>query len=442
MPEREMWRSRAGFLLAAVGSAVGLGNIWQFPFKTATNGGATFVIVYLLAIFFIGLPALLAEFIIGRRTNSNVVDTFEKLGHRHWRVIGGFALLTNAWIFTYYTVVGGWTLRYLGGSVTGAYFANPAAYFETASAGFDALAVHALFMAAVIIIVALGVRNGIERATKVLMPTLVILLIGLAVYAATLPNAGGYSYFLAPDVSDLRANFGSVVPFALGQAFLTLSLGMGIMITYSSYISRDESLLVDGGAIVIFNTLIGLLAGFVVFPLLFAQGVSPETSGAGAVFVSVATAFADLPAGRILGFVFFLAVFFAALTSAISMLEAPVSYIIDNYDIGRAATATGVGGILFLLGIPSALNTAWLTWSDTIAFSILLPFSVFGTLLFVGWILADDALSELGTGSSGFPRVELSWLWMVRVVVLIAVGATVVLGIREVAANGGFIPPL
>ncbi|MFC6824606.1 sodium-dependent transporter [Halopelagius fulvigenes] len=445
MSERETWATRAGFILAAVGSAVGLGNIWQFPFKTAQFGGASFLVVYLIAVFGIGLPAILAEFVIGRRAKLNAISAFGRLGHGKWRFVGALGLLTGFWILSYYSVVGGWVIRYIWGSLQGAYFSDPTAYFGAISTGVDAVALHAVFMFLVVVIVALGIKDGIEKATKVMVPSIIIIMLGLAAYGATLSGAtAGYDYFLSPDFGALMANLGEIVPFAVGQAFFSLSLGMGAMITYASYINRDDSLVADGSTIVVLNTFVGVLAGFVVFPLLFAQGIDPNTSGPGAVFVSVAGAFANIPAGRIVGLVFFLVVLIAALSSAISLLEVVVSYVIDNHDVGRAPTAAAIGVSLFVLGLPSALDTAWLGWFDTLAYQLLLPVSVLLVLLFVGWVLGGEALSEVlkGTGlGNGF---GLTWLWMVRVVVVIAVLGTLWLGIQTLflGPEPAIVPPL
>jgi NSS family neurotransmitter:Na+ symporter len=442
MSERETWATRAGFILAAVGSAVGLGNIWQFPFKTAQFGGASFLVVYLIAAFGIGLPAILAEFVIGRKANLNTIGAFDKLGYREWRFVGALGLFIGFWILSYYSVVGGWVLQYIIGSVQGAYFGDPAGYFGTISAGLDALAFHAVFMALVVTIVAFGIEDGIEKGTKVMVPAIVLILFGLAAFASTLSGAGaGYDYFLSPDFGALFANFGDIVPFAVGQAFFSLSLGMGAMITYASYIDGDDSLVADGSTIVVLNSFIGVLAGFVVFPLLFAQGIDPETSGAGAVFVSVAGAFANIPAGRVVGFVFFLVVLIAALSSAISLLEVVVSYVIDHYGVGRAPTAAAIGGGLFALGVPSALDTAWLGWFDTMAYKLLLPLSVVSILVFVGWVMGREALSEVLKGTSYEEGFGLFWLGMVRVVVLAAVLGTLVLGLRTLVLDGAIVPP-
>ncbi|RDI72691.1 sodium-dependent transporter [Halopelagius longus] len=445
MSERETWATRAGFILAAVGSAVGLGNIWQFPFKTAQFGGASFLVVYLIAVFGIGLPAILAEFVIGRRAKLNAISAFGRIGHRQWRFVGALGLLTGFWILSYYSVVGGWVIRYIWGSLQGAYFGDPATYFGAVSAGLDAVALHAVFMFLCVVIVALGIEDGIEKATKVMVPSIVVILLGLAVYGTTLSGAtAGYDYFLSPDFGALMSNLGDIVPFAVGQAFFSLSLGMGAMITYASYIDRDDSLVADGSTIVVLNTFVGVLAGFVVFPLLFAQGIDPNTSGPGAVFVSVAGAFANIPAGRIVGLVFFLVVLIAALSSAISLLEVVTSYVIDNYDVGRAPTAAAIGVSLFVLGLPSALDTAWLGWFDTLAYQLLLPVSVLLVLLFVGWVLGDEALSEVLKGAGVGNGFGVTWLWMVRIVVILAVLGTLALGIQTLflGSEPAIVPPL
>jgi NSS family neurotransmitter:Na+ symporter len=459
MSDRATWASRAGFILAAVGSAVGLGNIWQFPFKTAEFGGASFLVVYLVAVLAIGLPAILAEFVVGRRANRNVIDAFGDLGGPRAKLVGALGLFTGFWILSYYSVVGGWVLQYVIGSVQGAYFADPAAYFGSVSAGLGAVAFHAVFMALVVGIVALGIEDGIEKATKLMVPSIVVIMVGLAVYAATLSGAGaGYAYFLTPDLSQLSVSvtlgagaFGlpavtgplaDVVPFAVGQAFFTLSLGMGAMVTYASYVDGEDSLFGDGVTIVALNTGVGLLAGLVVFPLLFAQGIDPNTSGAGAVFVSVAGAFEALPAGRLVGVVFFLVVLIAALSSAISLLEVVVSYVVDNTSVERVPTALGLGGTLFLLGLPSAFDTAWLTWFDTLAYKLLLPLSVLSILLFTGWLLGREAVSELLRGSDLGRSVGLTWLWTVRTLVVAGVVGTLLLGVVALFVQGGAMPPL
>ncbi|SIR00881.1 neurotransmitter:Na+ symporter, NSS family [Haladaptatus litoreus] len=431
-PVREHWASRAGFIAAAIGSAVGLGNIWRFPYEAASHGGSAFLVVDFIAILLIGLPAMLAEFTIGRRSHRNVVDAFGS-GGRIWKLAGVLAAVSAFWVVSYYSVVGGWVIRYLVESSSGAYFANPAAHFSGAAAGLDALFFTAVFMLITIGIVAFGIERGIELATKLMVPAIVVLMVCLAVYAATLRGAGaGYEYFLEPDFDYIFSNFETLIPAAVGEVLFTLSLGSGIMITYASYVEDSESLLADGLAVVIVNTFVGYLAGLIVFPLLFAQGVQPGDAGAGAIFVSIANAFRTLPAGELLGIVFYLVVLIAAVSSAISLLEIPTAYFVDNFPIPRPMIAAGVGFAAFLLGVPSALNTGTLELFDSIASEVLLPTGIFLVTVFVGWVYGREAMAELGEGlhERFLPRY---WLWHVRIVVLAAVGMTLLISLASFA---------
>ncbi len=434
MSDRETWATRLGFILASIGSAVGLGNIWRFPFQTAEYGGAAFLVVYLVAVVLVGIPALLAEFVIGRRSNINAIEAFDRLDRPAWTAVGGLGVLAGVWTMAYYSVVGGWVIRYVYGSATGAYFGDPgpAAYFEMIAAGPDAVALHFVFMAVTVAIVAAGVEDGIEVATKVMVPAIVVLMLGLALYATTLDGATeGYRFYLTPDVSTIVADYATVIPAAVGQALFSLSLGFSVMITYASYVGDDDNLGIDGGAIAVFNTFIGVLAGFVVFPFLFAQGVGAERVGPGAVFISVAEALSQLPLGRILGVVFFGTVLIAALSSAISLLEVVTAYVVDNHRYERPQVAIGIGVVLFVAGLPSAWNTAWLTWFDTVAVNLLLPMTVLLVVLFVGWVMADEALEEIRLGTSGGETLATVWLWTLRTVVLVAVLGSLALSVFE-----------
>jgi len=435
MDARETWASRVGFILAAVGSAVGLGNVWRFPYVTAENGGAMFLVVYLVAAVAIGLPAMLAEFAVGRRARRNVIGAFEAIGYPAWRVIGLLGVATGFWILSYYSVVGGWVLRYVGASATGAYFGDPNAYFQGAASGAPAVALHALFLALTVGVVALGVQEGIELATKVMVPAILAVLVGLALWAATLPGAGdGLTYFLSPELDVFRENYTTVVPAAVGQAFFSLSLGMGVMITYASYLGRDDNLAVDGGLIVVLNSAVGILAGLVAFPLLFSQNVDPGSAGAGAIFVSLATAFASLPGGRLIGVVFFGVVLVAALSSAISLLEVVVSYAVDNYPVGRMRVAAAIGVLVFLLGVPSAMDLETLTLFDRIASNVLLPLGATLVVAFVGWVYGEAAVAELRQGTGRLGDLGPAWLWHVRTVVLATVVGILLLGVMDVLA--------
>ncbi len=434
MSDRETWTTRLGFILASVGSAVGLGNIWRFPFQTATNGGAAFLFVYLVAVVVIGLPAILAEFVVGRRAEMDAIGAFDELGHPGWRAVGALGVFAGFWTLSYYSVVGGWVIRYIGQAAMGSYGSNPKAFFGNVSAGPEAVALHALFMLLAVGIVAFGIEGGIERATKVMVPAIVLILVGLVGYGASLAGAGeAYDYFLTPDFGVIVANAPSVIPAAVGQALFSLSLGFAVMITYASYIDGDESLPVDGLSIAVTNTAIGILAGLVVFPLLFTQGVGPDTSGPGAVFIALPTALADFgAAGRVVGVAFFVVILIAALSSAISLLEVAVSYLVDTHGFERKQTTAVLGALLFLLGIPSAWDTAWLSWFDSIAVNLLLPVAVLLLVLFVGWVLAPDAVDELRIGSGdSFDDLAPLWLWSLRTVVLLAVLVTVALSVTE-----------
>ena len=440
MSERETWATRLGFIAAAVGSAVGLGNIWQFPFQTGRNGGAAFLVVYLLAVLFIGFPAMLVEFVIGRRSKLNPVDAFAQLGHPAWRVAGALGALTAFWILSFYSVVGGWVIRYIFGSLTGGYFGGSEQYFGTISAGPEAVALHALFMLLTVGIVAGGVEGGIERSTKLMVPSIVLLLLGLGLWGSTLEGAGaGYAYYLSPDVDTLLANLDTILPAAVGQAFFTLSLGMGAMITYASYLREDDSLPTDGATIVVLNTFVGLLAGFVVFPLLFSLGIEPGEGGVGAAFITIAGAFAQLPLGSVLGAIFFFVLLLAALSSAISLLEVITSYIVDNTSYDRPAIAVALGTAVFLFGVPSALGVDILTWYNDIAYSLLLPLSVFLLLLFVGWVYPGRAVDELEQGTTVGSRFSAAWIWVVRTVVPLGVLLTLLLGIQSLAVKAGIL---
>jgi len=417
MSVRETWATRIGFILAATGSAVGLGNIWRFPFLTGESGGAAFLVVYLLLVVAVGIPILLVEFVIGRRSKRNPIGAFDQLGHANWKFAGAVGALAGFIILSYYSVVGGWVIQYLLASFTGGYGAEAEAFFLSTASGPTTVLFHAVFMTVVAGIVALGVRNGIEKAATVMVPSVIVLLVGLAIYGSTLSGASAaYQYYLYPDMSTLLGDALSVLPAAAGQAFFTLSLGMGVMITYSSYLDEDRNLLRDTGFIVVIDTGIAILAGLVVFPFLFTQGVTPGEGGAGAIFISLAGAFSQLPAGELIGGVFFFMLLLAALSSAFSIFEVVVSFIIDTFDVDRVPASIGLAVIIFALGIPTALDLTYLDTYDKFANNILLILGGLLLSLFVGWVYAAESREELDKGrSSG--RFGSVWLNTVRFVV-------------------------
>lgn len=427
--ERETWGSKTGFWLAAAGSAVGLGNIWRFPYLTGANGGAAFVLIYLLIVFTIGVSVMLAEFVIGRSAKLNPVGAFAKLKGGAWPIIGWMGVAAGFVILSYYSVIGGWTIKYIISSFTG--LINPATDTTGYFLGFigngpQAVLFHALFMVATIYVVYRGVGKGIEGWCKILMPALLLLLVILIVRAVTLPGAGaGLSFYLNPDLSKITSK---TLLAALGQAFFSLSLGMGAMITYGSYITKKVSLPQSAATVTFLDTAIAFLAGFVIFPTVFAFGIEPG-AGPGLTFITLPSVFAMMPGGQIWSAMFFLLLFIAALTSAISLLEVVVAYVTDAQGWPRHKASLVIGAVIFLLGIPSALSNgavpinvfgmAFLDAMDFLASNILLPLGGIFIALFVGWVIKDIAKKET-TSEGAFP-LEKVWIWICRIVAPVAI---------------------
>ncbi|EMA67672.1 sodium:neurotransmitter symporter [Halorubrum aidingense JCM 13560] len=415
---------------------MGLGNIWRFPFITGQEGGGAFLVTYLLFVALIGFPAILVEFVIGRYTNLNPVGAIRELGSGAWNYLGWLFVVTGFVILSYYSVVAGWFLRYTLIGVTDGYaLAGPeeaGALFGTVSTGLDSLLFHAVFMALVIGIIAAGVRKGIEIGVKVMVPAIIALLLGLAAYAFTLDaSTAAYSYYLSPDFGYLAANWASILPAAAGQAFFTLSLGMGVMITYASYLGEDRNLAADAGVIVTLDTLIAVIVGFVVFPFLFAAGIEPGSGGASAIFVSLTSAFAGIPGGRILGVVFFAMVGIAALSSAISILEVLVSYLIDELGVARVPASVALGVAVFLLGVPVTIDLIFLDLYDKLADGVLLVLGSLLLALFVGWVIPEIAREELERGIGALGGLGDAWIWIVRIPIVIVVLISLYLGIVD-----------
>ena len=329
-PSRGAFGSRLGFILAAAGSAVGLGNIWRFPYAVGDGGGGAFVLVYLIFVVLIGVPVLLAELSLGRSTRANPVGAFKKIcPGTLWPYVGGLGVATGFGVLAFYSVVAGWTLSYLGRALTGTFSsdftveASGKLFGTIISDPVESLAMVAVFLALTAFVVRGGVSGGIERAAKILMPLFVVVLLALAARSLTLPNAGaGVKFLLDPDFSKLSANS---VMFALGQALFSLSLGMGAMITYGSYLKKDENLPSAGVSVAIADTSIALLAGLIIFPALFSVGAE-STKGPGLVFVALPGIFPTMPAGAVFAVAFYLLLAVAALTSTVSLLEVVVAY--------------------------------------------------------------------------------------------------------------------
>lgn len=423
---RETWATRTGFILAAAGSAVGLGNIWRFPWMTAENGGSAFLLVYLIVVLGVGVPGLLGEFVIGRRARRNPIGALRNLsGSRVWATVGGISAITGVALLSFYSVVGGWILRYLlvslAGPFTGgaAYLADPGAYFGSISFGVGAAGYHLLFLALTGLIVLGGVRRGIELGTKVMMPAVLALLVGMAVWVSTRSGAGaGYDFFLTFDFETIRTNFFSILGPAAGQALFTLSVGAGTMITYASYIDEDRSLPFDGSVIALLNTGVGILAGLVVFPLLFSQGIDPGSGGPGTLFVGIAGAFGALPGGEALSILFFGVVAFAALSSSISMLEIPVAVLVDEVGWSRRRAVGTLLALIATTGTVTAFQPGLFDFVSGTLVDFLLTGGLLAFLLFAGWVLGRDAVAEYVTGAgSAATRLATPWLFAVGVVI-------------------------
>jgi NSS family neurotransmitter:Na+ symporter len=414
---REQWASRFGFVLAAVGSAVGLGNMWRFPYFAAENGGAAFVFLYIIMVALIGLPIMLAEFAIGRGSKKSPILALAHFGGNAWKPLGVLFVLGGFLILSYYAVIAGWTLRYAWNALIAGFGSDPAGFFGEVSTGWDAAGWHLAFMAVTVLIVAGGIRGGIERTAIILMPLLALIVVGLAIFASTLPGAGaGYEFYLKADFREILSL--SVLTEATSQAFFSLSLGMGAMLTYSSYLSRDDNMPRESVIIAGSDFMIAFLAGLMVFPLIFALGLSDELSGStiGALFIGLPNAFAEMGAvGRPVGIFFFLALIVGALTSAISLLEVVVSAIIDNWEWPRRKAALIMGLLITIVGIPSALSIDFLGLVDQLAANLFLVVGAFSLSIFVGWVMPDP-IGEVSKGAENIRWLPL-WYAFIRFVV-------------------------
>ena len=358
--DRGLWSSKIGFIFAAAGSAIGLGNIWRFPYVTGENGGAAFVIIYFLFVMIIGVPVMISELSVGRHTARNPVGAFRSLaGKSLWSVVGVLGVSTGIGILSYYSVVAGWTLGYfikaLNGTFSGNYTAALSLNEFNAFVADPLQAILYLFVFILLtsFVVMGGISGGIERWAKILMPMLLVLLILLTARSVTLPNAAeGLSFYLKPDFS--KISIGTIAN-ALGQALFSLSLGMGAMITYGSYIAKRDNLAISAATVCLFDTGIAIIAGLMIFPALFSMGIEPA-GGPGLVFHVLPTIFAHMPGGHFFAAGFFLLLTVAALTSTISLLEVAVSFTVDEWKWSRHKAVLLTAALAFVLGIPAALS--------------------------------------------------------------------------------------
>ncbi|GHV39470.1 transporter [Synergistales bacterium] len=432
--KREQWGSRIGFIMAAAGSAIGLGNIWRFPYLVGKDGGAAFVVIYLIITVFIGFPVMMAEFAIGRAAQKAPVLAFRALGvNPFWSLIGWMGTIAGGFFtLSFYNVVGGWTIKYIIASLTGlmevADVGKTGEFFgEFVVRSYEVVFYQILFMLITMGVVVGGISKGIERACKVLMPTLFVIMLILIVRSVTLPGAGaGLKFYLHPDFTKVT---GETFLDALGQSFFSLSLGLGIMLTYGSYIGKEERIPSSSAWTAGLDTLIALLAGLAIFPAVFAMGFEPG-SGAGLSFITLPAVFAKMPAGMIFSCLFFLLLFFAAVTSAMSLLEVAVTFAIEKFHMTRKKAVCVMSVIIILLGIPSAMSLAgdlkiygkdFMDAIEYICNNVLLPIGSFLASIFVGWFWLKPAIKEITNDGQVQFRWLNTWIWCVRFVSPIAI---------------------
>lgn len=434
MNKREQWGSHQGFVLATIGAAVGLGNIWRFSYVAGENGGAVFLFVYLVCVLLVGLPLVIAELSLGRRAQGDAVAAFELVDNGGpWRYLGWIGVAASILILSYYAVIAGWALKYFIGAATGS-------LWTTAEAGFGAffnkfiadrgepIGWQAAMLAAAMFTVAGGVQRGIERINRWLMPMLVVIIGALAAYALFLPNAGaGVRFLFAPDWSVLGKP--TVYVAALGQAFFSLGIGMAVFVTYGSYMPRTFSLPSSAAAIAFGDSLFAIIAGLAIFPAVFSFGVDP-TAGPELAFITLPQTFLAMPGGRIIGAVFFLLLSAAAFTSMVALLEVPVSMAVHRLNLQRWSASAIVGGVVFAVGVPSAMSFGALAHIhigrhgildaiDAGVSNFLLPIGGVLVALFVGWRMKRaDSLREADLDGS---RLGLAWLWLLRFLVPVTI---------------------
>ncbi|MBD0405261.1 sodium-dependent transporter [Flammeovirga sp. EKP202] len=413
--------NKIGFVLAAAGSAVGLGNIWKFPFEVSDGGGGAFVVMYLAFCFMLCFPVMMAEVAIGRKTNKNAVGAFTENGHRAWSALGKLGVLTGILILSFYNVVAGWALGFAIEMFAGNFELgqNFGAFIGNWQLN---LVFSSIFMVVTIYIVAKGVSGGIEKASKILMPSLLILILSLMAYSLTQDGAiDGVVYYLVPDFSAItfETAYG-----AMGQAFFSLSLGMGALITYGSYVGKKDNIVTSTTMILLTDVGIAFIAGLMMFAFVFSQGLQGQGGGAGLIFTVLPGAFESIGPvlGRVIGGFFFVLLSFAALTSTVSLLEVPVAYVVDEYEVRRERTVWIVGAGIFLLGIPSMLGNgtvpfftefvqysssenpvSFMDFIEDMASDTFLPLGGFLISVYTAWVWrGDNFKKEVEIGNPGF----------------------------------------
>ena len=412
---RDSFGSRFGALVAMAGSAVGLGNLWRFPYLVGENGGAAFIIIYILLSFLICLPIFISEFVIGRRSQKNAYAAFRDLsGGSAWRWVGLFTIIVPLVVLSYYSVIGGWSVEYLLKSVTFAFesasqSAMSTMFSDFVSSTWGPLLVHTGFLLVTTLIVVVGIKDGIEKFSKVMMPMLFFMVLAIAIYSMTLPGAkAGLDYLFNPDFSKIT---GKACAAALGQAFFSLSLGFGTIMTYASYVDKKENILFQSTATAVSDLMFALIAGVAIMPAVFAFGLNPQ-SGPGLVFETLPFVFGQMPAGGFVAILFFLALLVAALTSSISMLEVAVAYLVEEKGFSRVWACVVLFVICWVVGAVCSLSFGPLSdvkigggnlfdFFDNLSSNILMTLGSLLTVLFVGWRLKKtDVYDEFTNGGT------------------------------------------
>jgi NSS family neurotransmitter:Na+ symporter len=430
------WSSRMAFILAVTGSAVGLGNIWKFPYIAGQNGGGAFVLVYLVCVIVIGLPVMMSEVLIGRRGRRNPVATMELLGKEegssgNWRLVGSMGVVAGILILSYYSVIAGWTLAYVLKSASGVFVGADAVAVGAQFAGFvgnwKAIGFcHTLFMALTIFVVARGVERGLEQAVRFMVPALLVLMLVLLGYSINSGYFGqGVAFMFTPDFDKLT--WGSVLA-ALGQAFFTLSIGMGAIMAYGAYLPEETSITGASAAVVTADTSIAILAGLAIFPLVFANGLDPA-DGPGLVFQTLPLAFGQMAGGVFFSTIFFILLSFAAWTSAIGLMEPAVAWLVERYNRTRVQATVIIGGLIWAVGLGSVLSfnvladTRFLAGTifdnvDYLTSNIMLPLGGLLITIFAGWVMCRNSTSD-ELGSSG--GLYKAWRLLARFVAPIGI---------------------
>jgi NSS family neurotransmitter:Na+ symporter len=402
------WSSHSAFILAATGSAVGLGNIWKFPYITGENGGGAFVLVYLLCVLLIGIPIMMAETLLGRRGGRNPITTMEALteeakADEHWHYLGWMGIIAGLLILSYYSVVAGWASAYTLKAFTGSFFGGDAPAIKQMFADFIDSPIqlafwHTAFMLATMLIVRQGVNNGLEKSLRFLMPSLFVLLILLVGYAMTTTGYfQGLEFLFKPDFSKLTGNS---ILMAMGQAFFSLGLGMGAVMVYGAYLPKRISIAETVVVVSIADTVVALLAGIVIFPIVFSNGLQPD-SGPGLIFETLPIAFGNMTGGWLFGVLFFVMLVLAALSSSVALIEPAVAWLIEARGFDREKACFWSGLVTWLIGFASIFSfNAWSEFKpfgqtlfdliDYITANLMLPIGGFAIAIFAGWIMAQN----------------------------------------------------